>query len=85
MTLRRGNDGKLYGSIEVLLVREADGETETIIGSQSPFGGIQVSEFGGSRFVEERDEFWIDRGFTITVPPILEEARRLGRIRKETK
>lgn len=81
MTLRRSNDGKLYGSIEVLLVREVDGESETLIGSQSPFGPIQVAAFGGRRFVEESESFWEGNGFTITVPPLLREAQRLGRLR----
>lgn len=75
----RSEDGKLYGSIEVLLVREVDGVTETLIGTQPPFGGIMVEDFGGKRFVEEPDRFWEGHGFTITAPPILEEARRLGR------
>jgi hypothetical protein len=81
MPLHRSANGGLYGTIEVLLVRMVNGCTETIIGEQSPFGGILVSNFEGSRYIEEPDEFWISKGFTITVPPILEEARRLGRWR----
>lgn len=78
--MQRHNDGKLYGTVHVLLTREQlDGEIQEIVGTQSPFGGIAVTEFEGKRYVEEHDEFWTDKGFTITVPPILEEARRLGR------
>lgn len=82
MTLWRHDDGCLYGSIQVLLTREMEnGEIEVLIGSQSPFGGIAVKGFRGKYLVEERDEYWTGHGFTITVPPILEEARRLGRAR----
>lgn len=79
MTFRRSEDGKLYGTIEVLLTRMVEDESETLIGHQSPFGGIIVDRFDTSRFVEERQEWWEAKGFTVTAPPLLEEARRLSR------
>lgn len=83
MSMRRHDNGGLYGTVPVLLSRElANGEIEVLVGSQPPFGGITVTEFRGNRFVEEHDEYWLGHGFTITVPPILEEARRLGRARR---
>lgn len=83
MTMRKAEDGKWYGTIEVLLIREVDDEyrpmTQTIVGTRAPFGPIYVTEFEGKRHLEEWDAFWIERGFSITEPPILAEARRFSR------
>ena len=79
MTLRQSEDGRWYGTCTVLLTRVVDGETQEIVGTRPPFGGITVRDFEGARFLEEWDEFWKARGFTITEPPILEEARRISR------
>jgi hypothetical protein len=82
MTLRRSGDGGLYGSIEVLLTRMKADESETLIGFQSPWGGIHVREYGAQRFVEKDQSWWESEGFTVTAPPLLEEARRLSRERR---
>jgi len=80
MTFWRGTNGRLYGTIPVLLNRETStGSVETLIGNRAPFGPIMVGQFKEERFVEKDDAFWEGHGFTITEPPILEEARRLGR------
>ena len=79
MSLQQHSNGKWYGSALVLLTRIVDGETEQLVGSRPPFGGIHVEEFDGKRFVEEWDEFWTARGFEIVEPSILAEARRKSR------
>jgi len=79
MTFRRAENGKLYGTIEVLLTRMVGDESETLIGAQSPWGGIIARGYNGRPFVEERQGWWEAEGFTVTAPPLLEEARALSR------
>ena len=84
MPLNRHDDGKWYGTMEVLLTRVVEDEdggahTEALHGTRAPFGYVLVSEFEGKHYVEKPDSFWTGHGFTITEPPILEEARRISR------
>ncbi|MDR7189764.1 hypothetical protein J2Y46_002590 [Microbacterium sp. BE35] len=80
MSFRKGSDGKWYGTIECLLIRVVGDETETVIGTRSPWGGI-MGELEGTRFVEKPAEWWEKEGFTITMPEIWHEARARSRAR----
>lgn len=82
MTLFRSKDGRLYGTVEVLLTRMVHDESEAFIGCQSPWGGISVRNYGNHSFLEKPQEWWESEGFTVTAPPLLEEARRLSRAAK---
>lgn len=82
MTLRQSNDGRWYGSMEVLLTRVVNGETEALVGHSPPFGQIAAtcSDVKGKKWhIEKPQEWWRAQGWTITEPPILEEARRISR------
>lgn len=76
MTLHMSKDGRLFGRIEVLLTRMVGDASDTEIGLQSPWGGIIVDGYGGKAVTEKPQAWWEAEGFTVTAPPLLEEARR---------
>lgn len=93
--MRKADDGRWYGTIEVLLVREVGDELEVLVGYASPFGGIMVdrpmrgcaltpggfweSRPKGEWSVEEPHSWWEKQGFEITEPAILARIRNQSR------
>lgn len=86
MTLRRADNGGLYGTAPVILAKEENSEINFLIGSAAPFGGIMVTEeYKGNRFTEKPHSWWQKEGFSITEAKELELARDLSTERLHSK
>lgn len=83
MHLKRSeHNGGLYGTTPAIVAKEKEGRIEFLVGEVSPFGPVRFKEFEGKSFVEVYIKDLEAKGYTVTVPEALEEARRLGREQK---